>query len=204
MQPSDFVTYSALGCQVYVAELYDDDTSEALQAQLPYDFDVSSCKSENRRRELLGIRLMLCLLFGDDARLEYDDNRPRLVVSSHPTPHISLTHSHGILAVAVNYNVHIGVDLEVFGKKIARVRERFLSTYELEHQTDDDGRLTKAHLSWTLKESLYKIVGDPVYHFRQKIEISPDFSNVRALGHIYPAHCWTTDRYALSIVTDLQ
>lgn len=203
MQASDFKTYKALGATIYVCELTGADTSSRLQSQLPYKFDVSHIGSEARRRELIGIRLMCCALWGNDARVEYANSRPTVVLPFGNVAHISVAHSHGVLAVAYHNDSAIGIDIEVFGKKMGRVRTRFLSPVELAWQADDDERLTKAHLSWTLKESLYKIVGDPVYDFPQKIEVSSDFSYVVALGNKYSARCWTTDRYALSLVRDL-
>ncbi|HBZ33607.1 MAG TPA: hypothetical protein DEO38_00755 [Bacteroidales bacterium] len=204
MEKSELVTYHALSSTVYVVSLTDADTPESLLGQLPYDVDLSNYKSVGRQREIAGIRILLRQTLGDDVRLEYHNGRPflkhKLANDYSPLPHISISHSHGILALAVNPHYELGMDLEVFGNKIRRVRERFLSAEELAWLINDDERLTRAHIAWTVKESVFKIFGDPVYNFQSKITISPHFSAVTALNDTYPVFCSHNERYAISVV----
>lgn len=204
MKTTDITTLSALGATVYIATLTDEDTVEALALQLGYKVDVETYKAVSRKREILGIRVLLQLALGSNIRIHYKDNRPYLTDTGENIlpQNISVSHSRAVLAIALHPACQVGIDIEILAGRMARVRDSFLSAKERAWQAGDDERMTMAHKSWTIKEALYKIVGEPVYDFPNKIEIAPDFNSVKALGKTYPVYCTATEQYALGIVTE--
>lgn len=199
--------YQHAGCKIWVWVLTETDTVESIRARLDYPVDLDGMKAESRQREILGIRLIVQHLYGVNERIGYDSqHRPYL---KEHQDFISIAHSHGILALAVHHTRPIGMDLEVFGKKMRRVRSIFLNAHELAWQSPNDDTYTSEHLCWTVKEALYKLLGSPVYDFPNAISIEPPENAVsnpsegelRAVadGRNCLLHYWIREHYVLTI-----
>lgn len=76
--------------------------------------------------------------------------------AARPGLHISVSHCHGLAAVAVDPARKTGIDIETLRGSLIRVAPRFLSRYELEYYGTSPVRLLQA---WTLKEALLKCSG---------------------------------------------
>lgn len=73
-----------------------------------------------------------------------------------PGLNISVSHCHGLAAVAVDPERKTGIDIETLRKSLPHVAPRFLSRYELEYYGSSPIRVLQA---WTLKEALLKCSG---------------------------------------------
>lgn len=73
-----------------------------------------------------------------------------------PGLHISVSHCHGLAAVAVDPARKTGIDIETLRESLPHVAPRFLSRYELEYYGSSPIRVLQA---WTLKEALLKCSG---------------------------------------------
>lgn len=73
-----------------------------------------------------------------------------------PGLNISVSHCHGLAAVAVDPQRKTGIDIETLRESLPHVAPRFLSRYELEYYGSSPIRVLQA---WTLKEALLKCSG---------------------------------------------
>ena len=130
--------------------------------------DLSCIKglvSRKRRRERLATSAILrhdyhiapSLLTRDS------DGRPHLSINS---SYISISHSKDYVAVVVSHRP-IATDIEVRSERPWKIRHRVLSDDEQQFvQTPD-----KALIAWSVKETVYKLIGKSVYNYREAIRI---------------------------------
>ncbi len=131
---------------------------------------VAGFGSEIRRKQWLACRNILALLMQQPVRIRYDGNgRPCLTSSGE---NISITHSGNMAAVIVGKNHEVGIDIEKIRDRIERVKERFLSTEELQWIGTED-RLEKLYILWGVKETIYKLTGSPLLDFHTNIFVEP-------------------------------
>lgn len=118
--------------------------------------DVGECldfKAESRKTEYMVERILLDEAVGKPVKLLHDANG---------APHIdeigniSISHTVGLVGVAVNENHAIGIDIEHKAARVLRVRNKFLDDEEIGKIASDD---VDANLvAWTAKEAMYKLV----------------------------------------------
>lgn len=133
-----------------------------------YTDDILNIKSPGRKTEVLVTRLLLNLIFGKKTTLGHHDNGAPYIVE--PDTHISLSHTHGAVCIAVNSTKAIGVDIERIGTRVIRVRDKFLNDMEKRWLPADDvnGNL----IAWTAKEALFKVIPDSGIDFREHLSLS--------------------------------
>lgn len=126
-------------------------------------------KNENRRKQWLAYRLLLQHLFNHQLiEVRYDRNgKPHL---NPPHLHFSASHSGLYAAVITGKKQLLGIDIEKITIRLSRVRERFLSSRELE-DFKDPLNLEKLCLYWCGKEALFKVHGRPELDLRNDIYI---------------------------------
>ena len=125
--------------------------------------------AEARQVEWLAERLLLDEMTGDAALTHDPQGNPRLPGSD---IHISISHTRGMVVVALNDDHPIGIDIEHEGRSAMRVRLRFLHGDELEQITSP----AEVLLAWTAKEAIYKLFGGGVL----ADEVTLDFHNPEA------------------------
>jgi 4'-phosphopantetheinyl transferase len=131
---------------------------------------MESFSHEHRKKEWLAARILIEKLTGqENIQVVYDEhNKPRLKGSK---MHISLSHSHGYLAVILD-ETETGIDIELIKPKIERIKHKFMSDAELNfiRQENNSAQLT---VCWCVKESLYKLYGKQELAFKENIFIEP-------------------------------
>jgi len=86
-------------------------------------------------------------------------------------PHqVSLSHSFPYVAVQIDQDQPIGVDLEQPKAKILKIAPRIFSAVEL---TDAAADIIKHTVYWCAKETLYKIHGKGNVHFSSQLNVEP-------------------------------
>ncbi len=95
--------------------------------------------------------------------------------------HISLSHSHGKLAVIVDQLQSTGIDIELIRDKVLDIRHKFLRTEEMREIAE--GEVEKCLVYWAAKETLYKIIGTKELNFMNDIFID-NFNYVSTGGII--------------------
>ena len=121
--------------------------------------DISDIKSQSRKTEILVTKLLVNLIFGKEAILCHrQDGAPYIDKCD---THISISHTHGAVCIAINNVNPIGIDIERIGTRVIRVREKFLN--ELEKR-------------WTAKEALFKVIPDSGIDFSEHLLLSPFYT----------------------------
>jgi len=86
------------------------------------------------------------------------------------THHISLSHAYPYVAVQLNSNKSVGIDIEQPTEKLLRIAPRVLSMEELENAGSD---IRKHCVYWCAKEALYKVYGKRGLHFADQLLVEP-------------------------------
>lgn len=159
------------GTHVYVWEVSETiDELTALCRQKGVDVALGpKPKAGKRLAEVLVEHLLLNIIFGQPVALEHTtEGRP--YVSSRQE-YLSVTHTSGLVCIAVNQEHSVGIDVERRGERVLRVRTRFLNEAEQRFIAADD---VKANLmAWTAKEALYKVVEDDHATMHDDLRLDP-------------------------------
>lgn len=146
---------------------FDDDSNNHLdltvltsQEKVTY----SGFKSIKRKLEFYFTRI-LWKDFGINQEIKYNDfGRPYI-----ETGHISISHSHDIIAIALNEKHQTGIDVEYKSPKISAIKHKFISA-EDENLIDytDETHLT---IVWSIKEAVYKMENIHGLSFKENIHV---------------------------------
>lgn len=159
------------GTELYVWQL-DEPVMELEQAVQRYGIDTSpfrNYKSETRRRECLAEAILLAEVFGAGTALRHRDNGAPYIAGS--TRHISISHTLGVVAIAVSESREIGLDIEYASDRVMRVREKFLNEEERQHIAADS--VAENLTAWTAKEAAYKLASHDGLSMKNDIRIEP-------------------------------
>ena len=142
---------------------------EMLQNKDFYFSDFQKIKTEKRQKEWLVARILVEMLCGNDKTIAYNENgKPFLTDNSFK---ISISHTKDYVALISHPTQEVGIDIESFGEKIFRIKERFLSTGELQN-IDKENETTHLLLHWCAKETIFKMQNQNV-DFREQIHVLP-------------------------------
>src|SRR5258706_6975064 len=84
--------------------------------------------------------------------------------------HLSLSHSFPYVAVQIDHDHPVGIDLEQPKNKILKIGSRIFSPVELADAGTD---VIKHTVYWCAKEALYKIHGKGNVHFSNQLNVEP-------------------------------
>ena len=129
-------------------------------------------RSERREAERNALSILLQEALGEGVALAYlPDGRP--VLSSHPETHISISHTEGLVMLALS-DKPIGVDVELRCRQTEVVVKRLISPVLARAMQCLTAALSDKNLiytiAWTAMEALYKLVPES--------EVLSDFSYV--------------------------
>ena len=137
---------------------------------------LESFSYEKRKKEWLVARILTERLCGEKGiQILYDENnKPSLKGSK---KHISLSHSHDLLAVILD-DTPTGIDIELVKPNILKIKDKYMSDAELKalQKDNQDEQLT---VFWCAKESLYKLYGKKELEFKKHLLVEP----FEYLGH---------------------
>lgn len=165
-------------------------------------FGLSNNIGSKREVELKGRAYLLEHMLGKGTEIYYDDKgKPHL---KNDKRHISISHSHGKLAVIVNENEPTGIDIELIREKVLKIKHKFLSAQEFDDCGED---VEKLLIHWAAKETLYKIYGLKEVDFSKNLLIKP-FSkhnlgtiigsiNMPSFNETYELHYQILENYVL-------
>ena len=119
------------------------ETEEELKelASVPSDEmeEISFINNESLRKQRLAVRALLCELFGEKVYLSHHDNGKPYLENS--VTNISITHTDKYVAVILNDNEDVGIDIESLSRDFSAVERKALSEDEVE-DLDEDKRLS--------------------------------------------------------------
>jgi len=141
-------------------------------------------KLRNRRRiEWLSSRYLICQLCNLPDSSYIRKNKFGKPTIKDSNLHISLSHSHDMVAAIVS-DKDVGVDIQKYVSKINRIAHKYLNMEEL-HSIPEKHMIDAFHIIWGAKECLYKAYGRKRISYMDHIRI--DISNL--LKHkVLPDH----------------
>jgi Phosphopantetheinyl transferase len=123
-----------------------------------------------KRCEKLAVRALLKTMTGEEKRIIYmPSGKPAL---SDRSFNISISHTKGYAAVALNKNRITGIDIEAISNRACRINHRFMSIKERE-ALDKSNEAVVSLLNWSAKETVYKLMTKEGVDFQKEIFITP-------------------------------
>jgi len=143
---------------------------------------LASFTNKNRKVEWMTIRYLLLEIHDEVDDIIYDDHgKPHFLNSSH---HLSISHSHEMIAVAINKKEICGIDIQLISDKIIHIKKKFLNDTELSKTKDNAEALC---MYWSCKEALFKVYGKKDAFLKDNMSVSElNFNRIKgtAMGHI--------------------
>ena len=156
---------------------------DLFQRVVDFGFDVSAqidYKSELKREQWLAARCLLKEMDSTINEIYYDEmGAPNLDNGIH----VSLSHSHHMIAAIIDKHNKVGIDIQHLSPKIEKIKKKFCSQEELAW-TVGSSELEKLHIIWSAKESIYKWARKSGLIFKKEISLQPfeldDFGDLNA------------------------
>ena len=151
-----------------------DETVEQLRSMFHqfsiYEEAFARFSSEKRKQEWLAVRVLLKELCGEEKKIAYlPSGKPYLEDGSR---HVSFSHTHGYVAVALHPSVEVGIDIEQYGTRVQRVSSRFIREDErVSVEAGDEVYALLLH--WSAKETMFKLMEDEAVDFIKHLRILP-------------------------------
>jgi phosphopantetheinyl transferase len=188
--------------QVDSSEIHLIDTSQLdmndLQVLKPHEYErFMNMKANKRRKEYLGARILLNEIDPSSSIVYRRTGKPRISNSE-----ISISHCNEYVAIALNTNYDIGIDLQFIKPKIDNIKDKFLTNAELNRFEHDADTLTNL---WSIKESCYKLFDEFELNFKENIDIFQDEGGYFAeclcdkKKYKVPFHIFTFENFKLAI-----
>ena len=151
-----------------------DETVEQLRSMFHqfsiYEEAFARFSSDKRKQEWLAVRVLLKELCGEEKKIAYlPSGKPYLEDGS---MHVSFSHTHGYVAVALHPSVEVGIDIEQYGTRVQRVSSRFIREDErVSVEAGDEVYALLLH--WSAKETMFKLMEDEAVDFIKHLRILP-------------------------------
>ncbi len=132
--------------------------------------EISYIKSESLRKQRLAVRALLNVLFEDKVYLAHHDNGKPYIENN--SINISITHTDKYVAVILNENEEVGIDVESLDRDFSAVEKKALSEEELDDLDDDkEEKNEQLAIYWCAKEAIYKKMSQYHVDFAEQIEV---------------------------------
>ena len=130
--------------------------------------EISYITNESQRKQRLAVRALLNQMFDEKVYLSHHDNgKPYL---ENMVTNISITHTHDYVAVILDDNEDVGIDIESLDRDFSAVEQKALSEDEID-DLDDDRRNEQLAIYWCAKEAIFKLVSSYNVDFAEQIEL---------------------------------
>lgn len=147
---------------------------------------LSEIVAASRKTEFVVSRILIEKMTGYRIPISYEERgQPKL---KNTDVHLSISHTNGFVAVAVNRSDATGIDVQIESPKIKKIAHKFLHESEQEFNSNDEA----LHVIWCCKEALFKKYSNHHPAF------SPHLKTVGAqnptnglLGAVYTMDEWT-------------
>lgn len=130
--------------------------------------EISFIRSESLRKQRLAVRALLNELFGEKIYLSHHDNGKPYLENS--VTNVSITHTNKYVAVILDDNQDVGIDIESLDRDFSVVEKKALSEEEIE-DLDDDRKNEQLAIYWCAKEAIFKRVSQYNVDFSEQIEV---------------------------------
>ena len=135
-----------------------------------YEESFARFSAEKRKQEWLAVRVLLKEILSEEKRIAYlPSGKPYLEDGS---MHVSFSHTHGYVAVALHPSAEVGVDIEQYGTRVQRVASRFIREDEKVSIASGD-EIVGLLLHWSAKETMFKLMDDQGVDFIDHLRVLP-------------------------------
>lgn len=116
--------------------------------------ELANIRNPRRQIEWMTVRKILLKIYPEFGDIYYDAHgKPHFTESK---KHLSISHSHEMVAVAIHKTAPTGIDLQHISDKIIHIKNKFLCVAEQNRTGNDALELT---YYWSCKEALFKVYG---------------------------------------------
>lgn len=133
---------------------------------------IAGYTSEQRRREVLAVRMLLDEMIGTNVDLLHDESGCPYLSNS---MNIGISHTKGFASVIVSPGRKVAVDVEYMSDRVRKVAARMLRTDE------SADTLLGLLLHWCVKETLYKLYSDEHLALKDMQVLSVEGDNTRGI-----------------------
>ncbi len=130
--------------------------------------EISFISSESLRKQRLAVRALLNELFEEKVYLSHHDNGKPYLENS--VTNISITHTHNYVAVILDDNENVGIDIEDLSRDFSAVEKKALSQDEID-DLDSSKKNEQLAIYWCAKEAIFKRLSQYKVDFIEQIEI---------------------------------
>ena len=132
--------------------------------------EISFIKSESLRKQRLAVRALLNELFEDKVYLAHHDNGKPYIENN--SINISITHTEKYVAVILDQNDEVGIDIESLERDFSVVEKKALSEDEIDDLEDDrEEKNEQLAIYWCATEAIFKKMSQYNVDFVEQIEI---------------------------------
>ena len=132
--------------------------------------EISFIKSESLRKQRLAVRALLNELFEDKVYLAHHDNGKPYIENN--SINISITHTEKYVAVILDQNDEVGIDIESLDRDFSVVEKKALSEDEIDDLEDDrEEKNEQLAIYWCAKEAIFKKMSQYNVDFVEQIEV---------------------------------
>lgn len=178
--PKHRVIYHKKEAKIVVWKITETESELIQMLQEPAISDgILDRKSETNRKQFLASRILL-KEEGLLHEIEKNENGKPFI----PNNHISITHDTDYVAIMISKN-SCGIDLQSISEKVFKIKHKFIDNDDVLLDLDELISLT---ISWSLKEAIYKIFGDPLLYFKEHIRIRKMDINTIYVDILHPKY----------------
>ena len=132
--------------------------------------EISFIKSESLRKQRLAVRALLNELFEDKVYLAHHDNGKPYIENN--SINISITHTEKYVAVILDRDDEVGIDIESLDRDFSVVEKKALSEDEIDDLEEDrEEKNEQLAIYWCAKEAIFKKMSQYNVDFVEQIEV---------------------------------
>ena len=132
--------------------------------------EISFIKSESLRKQRLAVRALLNELFEDKIYLAHHDNGKPYIENN--SINISITHTEKYVAVILDRDDEVGIDIESLDRDFSVVEKKALSEDEIDDLEEDrEEKNEQLAIYWCAKEAIFKKMSQYNVDFVEQIEV---------------------------------
>ena len=154
----------------------EEDTDELIKLSHIDSSFYDSYNNPKRKREVAAVRALLFDMLGEYHEVLYTSlGKPYLKYNN---LNISISHTVGYVAIILNPNTEVGIDIEKKGDTVLRVKHKYMSDRELDIiASESDIFRDNLIVCWSAKETLFKIINKEEIDFIEHLVIDDFIRN---------------------------
>lgn len=155
---------------IWKIEELTEELMENISVRTLSDKRFQSFSNKARICEWLAVRNLLKKMCDSEKQIIYTESgKPLLADASY---NISISHTKNYVAILLHKTKNVGIDIEQQGERVLKLKERFMSDTELSNLKPKE-MASQALLHWSAKETLFKILPETEFDFREHLHIEP-------------------------------